>query len=447
MLGPLIGSTGHVGLRVEAPDLRLLCDPWVSAGGAFLGSWFPSPDNSHLRSVPKMWEAEWVAVSSAQADHMDLGFLSGLDDWVHVVIPAYPSSVLRDQLSAAGVKNIVEVEGWQRLPLNARGDWLTAVPEQSPMFHRAAFLIVAGGVSVLHGNDAQLSLSQMRRAMIEVGGPLDLLALDASEPRYRVAKRLVRAVKPRLVAPYGRTAPGELPAETVTLLPGDSVRIASDGHEVIRNAGLETPTAPQTTDVWDAYPDPGADSGLAERFAEYFVRLGRMSPYFIERIAMTVRFEVSGAAGGVWDVHLGAADTPQYVFGVEARWLDAILRGEIRWDDLLLSQHFQTLRRPDADNTYLFALLSHANAEALQAIEEYDKRDPNATVTVSSGDQAFEVTRYCPHSGEDLAEGAVIDETPEGLVLRCLAHNFDFSLKTGLCLNARCEPIVVAAAV
>ncbi|WP_370364799.1 hypothetical protein [Catenulispora sp. GP43] len=43
--------------------------------------------------------------------------------------------------------------------------------------------------------------------------------------------------------------------------------------------------------------------------------------------------------------------------------------------------------------------------------------------------------------------GAVIDEAPEGLVLRCLAHNFDFSLTTGLCLNARCEPIVVAASV
>jgi len=51
VLGPLMSSTGHAGLRVEAPDLRLLCDPWVSAGGAFLGSWFPFPDNSHLRAV------------------------------------------------------------------------------------------------------------------------------------------------------------------------------------------------------------------------------------------------------------------------------------------------------------------------------------------------------------------------------------------------------------
>ena len=481
MLGPLMSSTGHAGLRVETPHLRLLCDPWVSPGGAFLASRFPFPDNSHLRAVPGLLEAEWVAVSSAQADHMDVEFLSGLDESVRVVIPAYPSSVLHDRLSVAGVKNIVEVEGWQRLPLNDRGDWLTVVPEQSPMAHRAAFLIVADGVSVLHCNDARLSLSQTRRAMIEVGGPLDLLALDACEERFRAVKRLVRAVKPRLVMPYGgpgcfldpelmehnaAIAPGELPAETLALLPGDSVRITPTSYECVRDPHwegfaysdsaavanhLETyaaSRAQEIADVWEAYPDPDAGSGLEERFTEHFVRLGRMSPYFLEQIAMTVRFKVAGADGGVWDVHLGTTDeTAQYTFSVEARWLAAVLSGEIRWEDLLLSRRIHVEHAPDADGSYLFGLLMHADADALQAIEDYDKRDPDSTVTLTSGDRTFEVTRYCPHSGEDLAEGAVIDEAPEGLVLRCLAHNFDFSLTTGLCLNARCEPIVVAAPV
>lgn len=464
MLGPLMSSTGHTGLRVETRDLRLLCDPWVTPGGAFLGSLFPFPDNSHLREVPELLTAEWVAVSSAHADHMDSAFLSGLGDDARVVIPAYPSSVLRDQLSAAGVKNIVEVEGWQRVPLNAHGDWLTVIPEQSPMAHRAAFLVVADGVSVLHCNDAQLSLSQTRRAMIEVGGPLDLLALDASEPWYRAAKRLVRTVKPRLVLPYGRPAAGDLPVETLMLFPGDGVRIAPKTHEVIRDPHWLENHAPsheqEIADLYAAYPDPVASSGLAERFAEHFMQLGRMSPYFLERIAMTVRFDVAGADGGVWDVQLGpdcmavdldpqdrSDEAAQYTFSTEARWLNAVLSGAIRWEDLLLSARFSTRKSPGVDDSYLLALLRHADTDALHAIEDYDKRDPDATVTLSSGDQTFEVTRYCPHSGEDLAEGAVIEEAPEGLVLRCLAHNFDFSLTTGLCLNARCEPIVVAAPV
>jgi UDP-MurNAc hydroxylase len=488
---PLISSTGHAGLRVEATDLRLLCDPWMSPGGAFLGTWFPFPDNSHLRAVPGLLDAEWVAVSDSRQDHMDLEFLAGLDDTVRVVIPAYPSSVFRDRLTAAGVKNVVELSAWERLPLNARGDWLTVIPEQSPMAHRAAFLIVADGVSVLHGNDAQLSLAQARRAMIEVGGPLDLMALQVPESRFRAVARLVRSAKPRLVMPYSGPCvldpalaqyntplPGDLPAETLALYPGDSVHIGPTSHEVFRDPRWESfayndslavsnhleayaaSRAAEIAQVWAAHPDPVAGSGLAERFESHFVQLGALNPYFLERIGLTVRFELAGADGGTWDVRLGpdgvavdleprdrSDDAVQYTFTVEARWLDAVLQGSIGWEDLLLSQRFQTMRGPDISDAYLLGLLKLANASALRAVENYEQRDPDTTVTLRYGDRTFEVTRYCPHSGEDLAEGAVIEEAPEGPVLRCLAHNFDFSLTTGVCLNARCEPIRVAAPV
>jgi nitrite reductase/ring-hydroxylating ferredoxin subunit len=54
----------------------------------------------------------------------------------------------------------------------------------------------------------------------------------------------------------------------------------------------------------------------------------------------------------------------------------------------------------------------------------------------------YEVGRYCPHAGEDLTHGAVVQDG----VLRCLGHNFDFDLATGRCLNARCEPLPVRSA-
>ena len=41
-----------------------------------------------------------------------------------------------------------------------------------------------------------------------------------------------------------------------------------------------------------------------------------------------------------------------------------------------------------------------------------------------------------------IASGAVIT----GGVLRCLAHNFEFDLSSGACLNARCDPISVRPA-
>ena len=57
---------------------------------------------------------------------------------------------------------------------------------------------------------------------------------------------------------------------------------------------------------------------------------------------------------------------------------------------------------------------------------------------LTSEQGAWEVSRYCPHAGEDLSHGAVIRDG----VLRCLGHNFDFDLATGECLNARCDPLV-----
>ncbi|NUR59817.1 MAG: MBL fold metallo-hydrolase [Catenulispora sp.] len=535
MRGPLVTSLGHAGLRVETPDLKLLCDPWVSPGGAFLGSWFPFPDNSRLRSAPGLLDADWVAVSHEHLDHMDLGFLAGLPDGVRVVIPRYPASTCRDRLTAAGVRHVVEVEAWRRLPLNTRGDWLTVIPEQSPMCHDAAFLVVTDGVSVLHTNDARLSLAQARRAMAEVGGPLDLMAVqmsgaswhpicydypsevvakicaDKRSNKFKAVTRLVRGVKPRLVLPYAGPpcfldptlahhnaqipAPGIFPdqaqatawlreripgQETLFMLPGDSVQLASSSsYAVTRDAHWEgfafddplavadhlevykASRAQEIADVWAAHPDPPSGSGLAERFAEHFGRLGRMNRYFLDRIAMTVRFDIGGEDGGVWDVQLGPErtvvdldpkdrtnDAVQYKLTMEARWLDAVLRGEVRWEDLFLSLRFRSWRCPDVYNDYLVGLLKHADEEALQAVQDYEtERDPDDTVTLRSGDRAFEVTRYCPHAGEDLTEGAVIEDTAEGPVLRCLAHNFGFSLTTGECLNARCDAIKVATAI
>ena len=60
MNGPRVTSLGHAGLRIDAPGLRMLCDPWMSPGGAFLGSRFPFPDNAHVRT-PQMLDADWYA--------------------------------------------------------------------------------------------------------------------------------------------------------------------------------------------------------------------------------------------------------------------------------------------------------------------------------------------------------------------------------------------------
>jgi len=425
--------------------------------------------------------------------------------------------ILRTRLQAAGVRHVIELDAWERLPLNTRGDWMTVIPEQSPMCHDAAIMVVASGRAIMHTNDARLSLTQARRAMAEVGGPLDFMAVQMSGASWhpicyeypddvtaqicaekRTGKleavtRLLRGTQPSLVMPYAgppcfldpalrhhnrwipepgifpdpaqaaRWLGDRLPGQpTLTLLPGDSVdlgsqRVFSDPHwDGFSWDDLEgyldayaARRAHEVAAVHAAHPEPDPASALDERFAEHFRRLASMSGYFLERIGLTLRFEVTGPAGGTWDVALGEREvdvhlTPrrrdaQYRLRLESRWMDAVISGRARWEELFLSLRFSAWRSPDVYNDYLVGLLKHADPSALDAVEAYEtSRDPADTVVVSGEGGNWEVSRFCPHAGEDLQHGGVVS----GGVLRCLGHNFDFDLSTGQCVNARCDPIV-----
>lgn len=519
-----VTALGHAGLRIDAPGVRLLADPWLSAGGAFLASWFPFPDNAHLRR-PDVLDVDTVVVSHEHLDHLDLDLLAGLPEQVTVVVPRYPSTILQRRLRAAGRSRVVVLDAWGRYPLSPGDrDWLTVIPEQCPMSHDAAVLIHVAGRTVLHTNDARISLAQTRRAMAEVGGPIDLMAVQMSGAswhpvcyeydaetqaristskrigKFKAVTRLVRSVQPRIVMPYagppcflddrlfehnsGLHGPGLFPDQHESLdwlrarlprqtsgycLPGDSVDLA--GLEITRDphwAGFRLDTGPDQRRaylqayaerrrpalerVWAQHPEPAAEAKLGERFKEHFESLGTLSHYFLARIGMTLRFEVLGSTGGTWDVHIGPDDIwvdldggagpADYRLTVESRWLHGVVTGRIRWEELLLSLRFSARREPDLYNDYLVGLLKHADIAALRAVEEYEAaRDPDETVELSLGDRSVRVSRYCPHAGEDLAVGSVV----VGEVLRCLGHNFEFDLRTGECLNARCDPLSVSA--
>ena len=246
------------------------------------------------------------------------------------------------------------------------------------MSHDAAVLFRVGGRSVLHTNDARISLAQARRAVAEVGcpdrpdGPADVrgqlapdrLRVRRARPRtgsarakrlgkYAAVRRLVRGVAPRMVMPYagppcfldrdlfehngGLHGPGifpdqdealawlleRLPAQRGTyLLPGDSLDL--EDLEVVRDpqwadfsltgpvesrrAYLEAYAArrrPEIEEVWARHPVPDEGPGLGEAFREHFEALATLSAYFLARIGMLLRFEVTGPGGGTWDAHIG----------------------------------------------------------------------------------------------------------------------------------------------
>ena len=176
---PLVTSLGHAGLRVETADLRLLADPWVSGAGpsSARGSRFRTTASCRRASTLDVRRGRGVPRAPGPPRPAAAGRAAAT---VPVVVPRYPSTIMERRLRAAGRGTWSVLDAWQRYPLGDRGDWLTVIPEQCPMSHDSGVLSSVGGDAVLHTNDARISLAQVRRAVAEVGRPIDLMGVQMS---------------------------------------------------------------------------------------------------------------------------------------------------------------------------------------------------------------------------------------------------------------------------
>jgi UDP-MurNAc hydroxylase len=86
---PSVYYLGHAGFILEYRGCRVLIDPWFHA--AFLHSWFPYLDNSHLTSIVESEQFDYLYVSHAHEDHYDERLLRSLDRNITVIAPKYRS--------------------------------------------------------------------------------------------------------------------------------------------------------------------------------------------------------------------------------------------------------------------------------------------------------------------------------------------------------------------
>jgi UDP-MurNAc hydroxylase len=506
-----VTALGHAGLRVEAGGSAVLIDPWFSPEGAFQASWFPFPDNGHLLDEPATTAAQAVVVTHEHLDHLDPWFVARLPAGVPVVVPRYPSPVLRRKLAAAGDRPVVEVDPGEEIEV-APGIRLFFVSEP-PMNHDSAVVVRAGGRTLLNVNDARIFPVQIREIRSRVGGPIDVLTFQGAgaswfpvcyeypperrreltdhkrRAKFSYCARLMRAVEPVVGIPFagppafldpalahhnaemdGGIFPDQqqvidwLAARRITatalLLPGDTWDADARGREADPTwkgfsfddrAAYLADYAGRRRGAVDAvlarHPHP--DHDLWPGFADYFAGLLDLNGYFNERIGMRVGFEIDGPGGGRWAVdfrpgHEGVLDEARdcaYHYRFDSRWLPPLLRGEVPWEDFLLSLRFTARRDPDRYNDHLLGLLKFADAGALDAVERFETTLSNDDrIEITHDGRTYRVQRHCPHAGNDLLETG---EVLPGGVLRCLAHHYDFDLATGACLNGVCPPLAV----
>jgi UDP-MurNAc hydroxylase len=359
-----VTGLGHAGLKVETARSTILIDPWFSPEGTFQASWFQFPDNSHLINQ-SLFEPTAIVISHEHLDHVDPSFLSRVPSNVPVVIPRYPSPVLRHKVELGGPRTIIEVPPWERVDL-AEGTSVFFVSEESPMNHDSAIVINGDGQTLLDLNDARLFPVQFRGIRQEVGGEIDLFAFQGAGASWYPmcypypAERRTQLSHQKRLAKFAYAASAMRVVEPVTALPfagppcfldpeifrhNDEMEtgIFPDQRQVadwLAGQGLENTVVLLPGDEWDAtartkdadpiwngfslsdrvsyleaYASrrrphieevvgryPEPTASLWDAFQEYFGRLLDMSPYFNGRIGMRVGFDITGPGGGEWAV-------------------------------------------------------------------------------------------------------------------------------------------------
>lgn len=172
-----ITSLGHAGLDVRLGSTRVICDPWLSPGGAYLGSRHPFPRNDQL-VAQALHDAPNLFISSPRPEHCDLETLRAFPKAVRVLIPAFPSKVLAEQVAALGFKNVVELAEGEPFDL---GDGVTAyvLRDATRYVLRSTLVLRAGDDVVVDQNDCVLDAAGLVRVAGEKPA-LHLLSFSGS---------------------------------------------------------------------------------------------------------------------------------------------------------------------------------------------------------------------------------------------------------------------------
>jgi UDP-MurNAc hydroxylase len=489
----VIRFLGHAGFVVRHRGVRLLIDPWFYP--AFLGAWFPFPDNRELLPDVIGGEFDALYVSHAHEDHFDERVLAQLDRRMTVLVPRYRSKAMVRRFASMGFSNLV-VLGHREQHVLAPGFTATMILDTS---HKedSGLLLDLDGFRFLDLNDCNTPMS-------ELPSDIDLLAAQYSGamwypncysyPPATMAEKVssVRAglmetllTKARLTgaraylpsagpACFLDPALAHLNDRDTTIFPvwddvSDAFAAACPAVQVLRlspgdtldagtagalprvmpaggdpcpadQAGYLASYSKRRREEWQGYYAEPARPVTAGEVEEYFRRLQRWNTRFLRDYRKDICLVADGTQ---WGIRLGRLterfvfeDEPidaDYTLHVPPRILRAVLDGTTGWEEALLSMRLTLHRSPDLFDLTLMSLLRYGDhpAQTMQLV-----RERTNTETIERDGLALQ--RFCPHAGEDLSYATICDG-----VLECPRHHWKWDTRTGECLDGGTVPLRV----
>src|SRR4051812_35157470 len=202
---------GHFGLDVRLGSARIVCDPWLSPRGAYLGSWHPFPANDHLIAA-ELHDAPTLFFSSPHPDHFDVETLRAFPRTPRVVIPKLASPALADQVRALGFGAVHELGDGESLDVGD-GVRLSVVASTAKHLLGATLLIERDGDVIVDQNDCVLDDAALERIaarapalhFVQFSGasyapavydyPRDKMRAEVARARAAIAERFVAAAR------------------------------------------------------------------------------------------------------------------------------------------------------------------------------------------------------------------------------------------------------------
>lgn len=478
---------GHNCFLVECGNEALLIDPWLNDTGAFYGSWHQWPPNGHLRET--VWarcagKKLSIYLTHEHQDHFDKSTLSlfARHPDCTVYIPDYRDKFLRDAVAALGLRT---VELSEQDEAGGALRFRIFIDDRS-INHDSAIFVATPDLTFFNQNDCKIfdrlhvlkaELGQVDYYSVQFSGATwhPACFVMPADQRKLVSRRKalsklhnvltgINVLAPRFFVPAAGPAffpflAPELNAGNGTIFihqdelekyltrnkisnvlyprPGDDIDDATS-RVPIPGPTLDEIERYRAThlDVWDTIEDTFSKA----RFGEILQRrLDALAAVTLPPDTPCIAFNWGPGEDDCFVVDLQSKallethqpTEPCLVMEASTRYF-SLMCGQERWQDIALSMRATIERRPDLYNTIANIFLFSDEGDLAEAVAQALNVSTERVVIEHRGEK-YEINRYCPHQGGDLAY-AHIDED---MNVVCPRHSWKFDLNCeGMCKDS-----------
>lgn len=479
-----ISFYGHNCFLIESDDSFLLIDPWLTDAGAFLGSWFQYPENHKFQNFAVELTSRkkgFVYLTHEHEDHFDSDTLCKFSNQTTVIIPDFRDKFLRAKIQQLGL-SIVELKDSEKFKITE--DFIVQpFVSDVGINHDSAVLVITKDFNFLNQNDCKIfdRLDQINCKIdyysVQFSGatshPVSYANYSNAE-KISISKRKVDAklrnvvdaiklLRPKIYIPAAGPAVFPFLDHNLSLGIGNifihqnelqKILAQHDIHNIFYarpgdliddrvTSPIPSPTKQELEEYagrvickWDAIPDNFEESKLLENINQRLDAIWDLD--FDCEFILCLKW--GDADSDAVYIDLDAKQVIDYRIADISRLYTvhsdpkyfALMCTNARWQDISLSLRARLKRVPDIFNNFINLFL-YSDIDNIRDAFIDTLTIPKERIRVVGADGViYEVNRYCPHQGADLAS-AVINENNQ---LVCPRHSWCFSLMdSGKCTS------------